>query len=151
MDISEVRVKLVERPSERLRAFCSITLDGDFVIRDLKIIDGSNGAFVAMPSRKLADRCRNCGAKVNLKRVVPIDGFDSEQMLFKDLPVIDTEDGDCLIGESVEVDNYGGDGHYNSMSMAEIKETAAKIKKTLTKTKLGKVPPVAVHIYIDEN
>jgi stage V sporulation protein G len=67
MEISEVRVKLVERSSERLRAFCSITLDKDFVIRDLKIIDGTNGAFVAMPSRKLADRCTRCGSKNHLR------------------------------------------------------------------------------------
>jgi len=67
MEITEVRVKLVARPSERLRAFCSITLDGDFVIRDLKIIGGSNGAFVAMPSRKLADRCSKCGCKNHLR------------------------------------------------------------------------------------
>lgn len=67
MEITEVRVKLVENSSERLRAFCSITLDGDFVIRDLKVIDGSNGAFVAMPSRKLMDRCSRCGAKNHLR------------------------------------------------------------------------------------
>lgn len=67
MQISEVRVKLVEKSRERLQAFCSITLDGDFVIRDLKIIDGSNGPFVAMPSRKLADRCPRCGYKNHLR------------------------------------------------------------------------------------
>ncbi len=67
MDITEVRVKLVERSSERLRAFCSVTLDGDFVIRDLKIIDGVSGVFVAMPSRKLSDRCSKCGCKNHLR------------------------------------------------------------------------------------
>lgn len=67
MEITEVRIKLVERSSERLRAFCSVTLDGDFVIRDLKIIDGTNGVFVAMPSRKLADRCPRCGSKNHLR------------------------------------------------------------------------------------
>ena len=67
MEISEVRVKLVENSTERLRAFCSITLDSDFVIRDLKIIEGTNGAFVAMPSRKLADRCSRCGNKNHLR------------------------------------------------------------------------------------
>jgi len=67
MEITEVRVKLVDRSSERLRAFCSITLDGDFVIRDLKIIGGTNRAFVAMPSRKLADRCLRCGSKNHLR------------------------------------------------------------------------------------
>ena len=67
MEITEVRIKLVENASERLRAFCSITLDGDFVVRDLKIIDGTNGAFVAMPSRKLMDRCSRCGSKNHLR------------------------------------------------------------------------------------
>ena len=67
MEITEVRIKLVENGNERLRAFCSITLDGDFVIRDLKVIDGSNGPFVAMPSRKLMDRCARCGAKNHLR------------------------------------------------------------------------------------
>jgi stage V sporulation protein G len=67
MDITEVRVKLVTNPSERLRAFCSVTLNGDFVIRDLKVIEGLNGAFVAMPSRKLSDRCPRCGCKNHLR------------------------------------------------------------------------------------
>ena len=67
MEITEVRIKLVESSRERLRAFCSVTLDGDFVIRDLKIIDGANGEFVAMPSRKLMDRCSRCGAKNHLR------------------------------------------------------------------------------------
>jgi stage V sporulation protein G len=67
MEITEVRIKLVMNPSERLRAFCSITLEGDFVIRDLKIIEGVNGVFVAMPSRKLADRCPRCGCKNHLR------------------------------------------------------------------------------------
>ncbi len=67
MDISEIRVKLIPNPSDRLKAFCSVTLDGDFVIRDIKIIDGTSGTFVAMPSRKLADRCPNCGGKNHLR------------------------------------------------------------------------------------
>ena len=40
MEITEVRIKLMEEASERLQAFCSITFDNSFVIRDLKIIDG---------------------------------------------------------------------------------------------------------------
>ncbi|HAL14792.1 MAG TPA: stage V sporulation protein G, partial [Planctomycetaceae bacterium] len=53
MKITEVRVKLMDYPDDRLQAFCSVTFDNCFVIRDLKIIEGSNGPFVAMPSRKL--------------------------------------------------------------------------------------------------
>lgn len=67
MDITETRVKLVNDASDRLKAYCSITIDGCFVVRDLKVIDGSNGLFVAMPSRKLATRCNNCGCKNHLR------------------------------------------------------------------------------------
>jgi stage V sporulation protein G len=67
MEITEVRIKLMEEPGERLRAFCSITFDNSFVVRDLKIIDGVNGPFVAMPSRKLTIHCPRCRCKNHLK------------------------------------------------------------------------------------
>jgi len=67
MEITEVRIKLMENPEDRLRGFCSITFDGAFVIRDLKIIEGNNGPFVAMPSRKLTSNCRKCRSKNHLK------------------------------------------------------------------------------------
>ncbi|HVW66895.1 MAG TPA: SpoVG family protein [Candidatus Peribacteraceae bacterium] len=67
MKITEVRIKLMEVSSERLLAFCSITLDDSFVVRDLKIIDGTKGRFVAMPSRKLTDRCPQCTTKNHLR------------------------------------------------------------------------------------
>jgi stage V sporulation protein G len=57
----------MEEPGERLKAFCSITFDNCFVVRDLKIIDGSNGPFVAMPSRKLTSHCPGCGTKNHLR------------------------------------------------------------------------------------
>ena len=66
MTITEVRIKLCEQNSERLLAFCSVTFDNAFVVRDLKIIDGTKGVFVAMPSRKLTDRC-GCGCKNHLR------------------------------------------------------------------------------------
>lgn len=55
------------RRNDKLRAFCSVTLDGSFVIRDLKVIEGTKGTFVAMPSRKLTDRCAKCGMKNHLQ------------------------------------------------------------------------------------
>ena len=63
MEITEVRIKLVGEKQDKLKAFCSITFDDSFVIRDLKIIEGSKGLFVAMPSRKLTFRCDRCGNK----------------------------------------------------------------------------------------
>ncbi len=67
MRITEVRIKLMDEPGERLRAFCSITFDDGFVVRDLKIIDGLSGPFVAMPSRKLTSHCGQCGMKNHLR------------------------------------------------------------------------------------
>jgi stage V sporulation protein G len=67
--ITEVRIKLMEdnNENERLQAFCSVTFDDAFVVRDLKIIEGTKGSFVAMPSRKLMDRCTGCGCKNHLR------------------------------------------------------------------------------------
>lgn len=65
--ITEVRIKLTEDPRNKLLAYASITIDDAFVVRDLKIIDGSKGPFVAMPSRKLADHCRHCHHKNHLR------------------------------------------------------------------------------------
>jgi len=67
--ITEVRIKLMEDNSEneRLQAFCSVTFDDAYVVRDLKIIEGTKGSFVAMPSRKLTDRCPGCGSKNHLR------------------------------------------------------------------------------------
>ena len=67
MEITEIRIKLTESSEDRLRAFCSITIDNCFVIRDLKIIDGTNGPFVAMPSRKLTGHCNRCHHKNHLR------------------------------------------------------------------------------------
>ncbi len=66
MKITEIRVKLMQNGAARrdkLKAFCSITFDNEFVVRDLKIIEGSRGLFIAMPSRKLMVRCPSCGGK----------------------------------------------------------------------------------------
>jgi stage V sporulation protein G len=67
VEITEVRVKLMNDKDEKLQAFCSVTFNDDFVVRDLKIIGGSKGPFVAMPSRKLMDRCSKCGGKNHLR------------------------------------------------------------------------------------
>ena len=53
MEITEVRVSLQDE--EVLKAFVSITLDDEFVIRGLKVIQGADGRFVAMPARRKRD------------------------------------------------------------------------------------------------
>jgi stage V sporulation protein G len=67
MKISEVRVNLVSNKDDRLKAFCSITIDNEFVVRDIKVIEGGGGFFVAMPSRKMTDHCGKCGGKNHLR------------------------------------------------------------------------------------
>jgi stage V sporulation protein G len=70
VEITEIRIKLMDErdhSNERLQAFCSVTFDDMFVVRDLKIIEGAKGSFVAMPSRKLTDRCPGCGCKNHLR------------------------------------------------------------------------------------
>ncbi len=67
MQISEVRIKLMDKSEDRLQAFCSVTFDNCFVVRDLKIIEGTSGPFVAMPSRKLTAHCHDCGAKNHMR------------------------------------------------------------------------------------
>ncbi|MCC6670655.1 MAG: SpoVG family protein [Planctomycetes bacterium] len=67
MEITEIRIKLTEDPRNKLKAYCSVTFDDCFVVRDLKIIDGVKGPFVAMPSRKLCDHCPRCKGKNHLR------------------------------------------------------------------------------------
>ncbi len=67
LEITEVRIKLTGDPRSKLKAYCSVTFADQFVVRDLKIIEGGQGDFVAMPSRKLADRCSHCAHKNHLR------------------------------------------------------------------------------------
>lgn len=54
MQITETRIKLLENDG-KIRALASVTFDGCFAVHDIKIIDGSKGLFMAMPSRKVGD------------------------------------------------------------------------------------------------
>ena len=67
MNITDAKIRLVSDKAEKLKAFCSITIDNEFVVRDIKVIQGTHGCFVAMPSRKLMDRCPSCGGKNHLR------------------------------------------------------------------------------------
>lgn len=55
MKITDVRVRLVNKDDSKLKAVASITIDDCFVVHDVKIIDGNDGFFIAMPSRKTVD------------------------------------------------------------------------------------------------
>ena len=54
MQITDVRICKVEKEG-KMKAVVSITIDEEFVVHDIKVIDGEKGLFIAMPSRKAAD------------------------------------------------------------------------------------------------
>ena len=54
MEITDVRLKKVTKEG-KMRAIVSITLDNEFAVHDIKVIEGEKGLFIAMPSRKAAD------------------------------------------------------------------------------------------------
>jgi stage V sporulation protein G len=62
MEVTEVRVFLRNKDSnKKLKAYVTVTFDNCFVVRDVKVIEGSKGLFVAMPSAKMKVTCPACG------------------------------------------------------------------------------------------
>lgn len=55
MQVTDVRVRKVAKEDGKLRAVVSITLDDEFVVHDIKVIEGEKGLFIAMPSKKSLD------------------------------------------------------------------------------------------------
>lgn len=54
MQITDIRIRRVDKEG-KMKAVVSITIDEEFVVHDIKVIDGDKGLFIAMPSRKAAD------------------------------------------------------------------------------------------------
>lgn len=52
MNITDVRVRPVEKEDSKMKAVASITIDGEFVVHDIKVIESKKGLFIAMPSKK---------------------------------------------------------------------------------------------------
>ena len=52
MNITEIRVRLVNKEGSKLKAVASMTIDECFVVHDIKVIQGAEGLFISMPSRK---------------------------------------------------------------------------------------------------
>ena len=63
MDITEVRVFLKDSPDKKLKAYATVTFDNAFVVRNIKVIQGTSGIFIAMPSRKVKHPCPKCNFK----------------------------------------------------------------------------------------
>lgn len=54
MEITNVRVHIVEKENSKMRGFASVTIDNQFVVHDIRILEGDNGLFLAMPSKQTA-------------------------------------------------------------------------------------------------
>lgn len=67
MEITQVRVHLKDSEGSKLKAFVTVTFDDMFVVRDLKVIEGRLGLFVAMPSVKMKEPCPQCHKKIPVR------------------------------------------------------------------------------------
>ena len=63
MEITETRVVLKDSPDKKLKAYVTVTFDNAFVVRNIKVIEGTSGLFIAMPSRKVKQPCPKCNFK----------------------------------------------------------------------------------------
>jgi stage V sporulation protein G len=52
MNVTDVRVRRISTEEGKMKAIVSLTIDEDFVVHDIRVVEGNNGLFVAMPSRK---------------------------------------------------------------------------------------------------
>lgn len=67
MEITEVRIILKDVQDKKLKAYATVTFDNVFVVRDIKVIQGGTGLFIAMPSRKVKYACPKCSFKNELR------------------------------------------------------------------------------------
>lgn len=67
MEITEVRIILKDSLDKKLKAYATVTFDNVFVVRDIKVIEGGTGLFIAMPSRKVKHACPKCAFKNELR------------------------------------------------------------------------------------
>jgi len=63
MEITEVKVYQKDSPDKKLKGYATVTFDNAFVVRNIKIIEGATGLFIAMPSRKIKQPCVKCNFK----------------------------------------------------------------------------------------
>lgn len=65
MKISDIRIRLVDKDDSKLKAVASITIDDCFVVHDIKVIEGKEGYFISMPSKKTPDGYRDIVHPIN--------------------------------------------------------------------------------------
>lgn len=92
MEITEVKIFPRESEDRKLKAYATITIDDAFVVRNVKVIEGNKGLFVAMPSRKLRESCPKCRFKNAIRSKFcnqcgsPLPQVERNPQGFKDSP-----------------------------------------------------------------
>ena len=83
MQITDVRVRKITKEG-KMRAIVSITIDDEFVIHDIKVIEGEKGLFIAMPSKKATDgeyrdiaHPINSGTRENIQKII-LESYEKE-------------------------------------------------------------------------
>jgi stage V sporulation protein G len=85
LKITDIRLRLITNEDSKLKALASITIDDCFVIHDIKVLDGNQGYFVSMPSRKSPDGVyRDVAHPINTETreaitKLVLEGFEKEQ------------------------------------------------------------------------
>ena len=89
MQITDVRVRRVTKES-KMKAIVSITIDNEFVIHDIKVIEGEKGLFIAMPSRKSVDgEYRDIAHPINSETRARIQDYILEK--YAETPITEEE------------------------------------------------------------
>lgn len=85
MKITDVRVRKITKEG-KMKAIVSITLDDEFVVHDIKVIEGEKGLFIAMPSKKATDgeyrdiaHPINSGTRENIQRMI-LDSYEKAML-----------------------------------------------------------------------
>ncbi|MEZ6116594.1 MAG: SpoVG family protein [Pirellulaceae bacterium] len=63
VEVTEVQVNLCDNAEDRLKAYCAVIFDNCFVVHNVRVIEKADGLLVAMPSRKVTQKCNSCGFK----------------------------------------------------------------------------------------
>ena len=66
MQITDVRIRPMEN-SGKMKAVASVTFDDEFVVHDIKVVEGDNGLFIAMPSKKIGEEYKDIAHPLNLE------------------------------------------------------------------------------------
>lgn len=71
MQITDIRLRLMENGG-KMKAVASVTFDEEFVVHDIKVIDGENGLFIAMPSKRIGEEYKDIAHPLNSQTRVRI-------------------------------------------------------------------------------